>query len=408
MHRLFVKEKVDESRELLGGETVDMLHKVFEDAVRVVSEVGFLCPVEEIRKIMEDTGMAAYDESTGHIHVLPELIEDAIEKTPKNEKFWIPKYSFGIGGTAAYYKDGLDGELKEATPEYIRNLARFVENTDVIKFQGRGVKLNGRNLDAIKIMAENTGKTIYFATETDEEVELAEHLHKTRGNLLVFWDIFQSPLTFYEHMASRFISSLRKNLPITLASMPLAGVSAPFSMCGLIMLAYSEFLAGLTVAQAINPGNQVICACYPTVASIKGHYSLDFGSKYFNLVNVLTSHISQMLDIPTCQSGCTTNQKNVNEQALKDAKTGYSVYKKFRGHMTRHAFGFMKDTLSFSLEKAKRTTKILAETTAGDCPPIKMPKYDAEAYDAIARNSSKANYINDPHTLKNTGKEFCD
>jgi len=408
MLHLLKEDKVEESRKLLGEEAVEMLKKIFQDSVRVVEEVGFKCPVKEVQDIMQETGMAAYDESTGHIHILPEFIEEALIAVPKNDKFWIKGLSHGIGGTAAYLKEGLDGGLVEATPEDIKRLAEFVKKTDVVKFQGRGVKLNKRNLEAIKIMAETHNKTIYFLTESEEEIELAEKLHKTRGNMFVHWDVIQSPLDYYEHMSERFLITVRKGLPMALATMPLAGISAPYSMSGLVTLAFAEFLAGLAIVHAVNPGTRVICACYPTVTNIGKHYAMDFGSKYFNLSNILTSHIARMLDIPACQSGCTTNQKNVNEQALKDAKNGYALYKKYGGHLVRHSFGFTKDTLSFSPEKAKRTAEILKHTTAEDAPPLTMPRYDEEAFDAIARNSSKANYINDPHTLKNTGKEFID
>jgi hypothetical protein len=37
-----------------------------------------------------------------------------------------------------------------------------------------------------------------------------------------------------------------------------------------------------------------------------------------------------------------------------------------------------------------------------------MPRYDAEAVEVMLRNASAANYMQDEHTLRNTGVEFVD
>ncbi|MBU4010062.1 MAG: trimethylamine methyltransferase family protein, partial [Proteobacteria bacterium] len=42
------------------------LERIHEDALRVLEEVGVKCKSEKIRRIFEETGMAAYDESSGN------------------------------------------------------------------------------------------------------------------------------------------------------------------------------------------------------------------------------------------------------------------------------------------------------------------------------------------------------
>ncbi|MBW2194866.1 MAG: trimethylamine--corrinoid methyltransferase, partial [Deltaproteobacteria bacterium] len=39
-------------------------------------------------------------------------------------------------------------------------------------------------------------------------------------------------------------------------------------------------------------------------------------------------------------------------------------------------------------------------------PDYELEPYDPEGLEAIKRNGSKANYMRDDHTLKNTGKAF--
>ena len=60
---LLKQDRVEQSTRLLGEETVDVLKKVFLDSFRVVEEAGFRCPSNEVREILEGTGLAVFDDS---------------------------------------------------------------------------------------------------------------------------------------------------------------------------------------------------------------------------------------------------------------------------------------------------------------------------------------------------------
>ena len=66
------------------------LEKIHTDALRVLEEVGVRCTSPEVRQIFEETGLAAYDDTTGHLHVLAPLVEQALQTTPKRGQYWIP------------------------------------------------------------------------------------------------------------------------------------------------------------------------------------------------------------------------------------------------------------------------------------------------------------------------------
>ena len=405
---LLVPERLEESRRLLGDETVSMLQRVFLDSLRVVEEVGFRCPSEDVRELLEQTGLAAVDETTGHMHLLGDLVRQSLQQTPKNDAFWLPWQSFGIGGTAPYFRDDRTGELVEAKPEDIRRLAKAVEQTDLVAFMGRGVKLDGANAEAIRIMADNTSKVIYVGAHSSEEIELVDGIHRSRGRIFVIWDVIQSPLSLSKHMVECFLDCVRRGIPICLASMPMPAISAPFSASGLLTMAFAEFLVGLCIVQTLRPGTLVLCGSLPSVTDIKRRYALDFGGKYQNVVNMLVGHLPRLLDIPACQSGCTTNEKGPTPRAINDARMGYAMFSRYGCHLIRHAFGFTKDLIGFSFEKMEAVVQAYRQTSARDAPDLRIPSYDPEGFDVIARNSSNASYMQDPHTLANTGREFTD
>jgi trimethylamine:corrinoid methyltransferase-like protein len=85
---------------------------------------------------------------------------------------------------------------------------------------------------------------------------------------------------------------------------------------------------------------------------------------------------------------------------------GYALMKKYGFHQMRHAFGFLRELISFSIAKLERHIELCRETGAEQAPAYDLDPYDPEGLEAIKRNGSRANYMRDDHTLKNTGKVF--
>jgi len=92
-------------------ENLGLLDQIHQDALRVLEEVGVKCDSSEVRQIFEETGLADFDETTGHLYVLTPLVEQALATAPKRDQYWITENSFGVGGTAPFVFDDLTEEL---------------------------------------------------------------------------------------------------------------------------------------------------------------------------------------------------------------------------------------------------------------------------------------------------------
>ena len=384
----------------------DFLEKTHHDAFRVLEEVGVKCDSKEVRRIFEDTGMAAFDDSTGHIHVLRPLVEQALNTVPKRDQYWIPENSFGVGGTAPFVYDNETEELVEPTFDHLARIASIANEADVINFMARGVLIKNQEVKVIDTIIENCHKPIYVAAVTEAGIARVQEVHKTRGKITVQFSIINSPLNIIESMIDPFLSCVRKGLPIYVSTMPMAGLSGPYSMCGLIILTHAEALFGITLAQLVNPGITVVHAGLPSIANIKKNYAVDLGLVSHNIANLLMEKVNQRLGIPSVQTACTTGQDRPNRKADEDAINGYALMKKYGFHQMRHAFGFLNELISFSIAKLERHVGLCRETGPEQAPEHEIVAYDLEGLEAIIRNGSKANYMRDDHTLKNTGKSF--
>ncbi len=383
-----------------------LLEQIHADALRVLEEVGVKCVSKEIRRIFEDTGLAAFDESTGHIHVLTPLIEQVLTTAPKRDQYWIPENSFGVGGTAPFLYDDETGELVEPTFEHLARIATIVEEADVVQFMARGVLIKQQEVPVMDTIVENCRKPIYVAALTDAGIDRALEIHESRGGITIQFSIINSPLNIIESMVDPFLSCVRKGIPIYVSTMPMAGLSGPYSMSGLVTLTHAEALFGIALTQLVNPGITVVHAGLPSIASIAKNYAVDLGLKSHNIANLLQEKVNKMLDIPSIQTACTTSQDRPNEEAEREAEYGFGLMKKYGFHQMRHSFGFLRELIAFSIDKLERHIALCRETGPESVSDIGDLPYDGEGFDAIRRNGSSANYMRDDHTLKNTGKEF--
>lgn len=383
-----------------------LLEKIHCDALRVLEEVGVKTSSQEIIRIFEETGLAGYDETTGHIHVLPSLVEQALGTTPKRDQYWIPENAFGVGGTAPFVYDDDTGELLEPTLAHLARIARIVDQAESVQFMARGVLIRKQEVQVIDTLVENCRKPLYVAALTDAGIERAREVHEKRGNLTIQFSIINSPLCVIESMIDPFLACVRKGLPLYVSTMPMAGLSGPYSMSGLLTLTHAEGLFGITLAQLVNPGLTVVHAGLPSIASIQRNYAVDLGLVSHNVANLLQEKLNARLGIPSIQTACTTSEEHPGNRAEKDGRNGFAMTKKYGFHQMRHAFGFLKELLSFSISKLERHIELCQETGPEQCPSFEIDPYDPEGFDAIRRNGSQPNYMRDDHTLKNVGRVF--
>ncbi len=383
-----------------------MLDRIHRDALRILEEVGVSCPSREIQELLTDTGLAAYDDSTGHIHILAPLIEQALATAPGRGDYWIPPNSFGVGGTAPFVFDDDSGELISPTLAHIAAIAKIADQAGPVNFMARGVLVPDREVEVMDTMIAHCRKPIYVAAISEAGIHRTKEIHENRGNITVQFSIINSPLNIIKGQVAPFLSCVRQGIPVYLSSMPMAGLSAPYSMSGLLTLTHAEALFGITLAQVVKPGITVVHAGLPSIANIQKNYAVDLGLLAHTMANLLMDKICAMLDLPSIQSACGTNEEKPGPQSEADAAAGFALLKKYGFHQMRHAFGFLKELISFSVAKLERHIDICQDTGSDQAPEYIVEPYDTDGVDVIARNGSQPNYMRDDHTLRNLDHHF--
>ena len=382
------------------------LDRVHVEALSVLEETGVHCRDKEVRRIFEDTGLAAFDETTGHIHVLPPLVEQALATAPRRGEFFVPENSFGIGGTAPFVFDDLTDDLVTPTLSHLAEIARIADRSEAVDFMARGVLIPGQEVTVMDTMTAHCRKPLYVAAVTDAGLDRAEELYRQRGRMTIQFSIINSPLNVIPDMIPPFLKCLRRGLPVYVSTMPMAGLSAPYSMSGLLTLTHAEALFGITLAQLVNPGIMTVHAGLPSIANIEKNYAVDLGHPAHHLANLLMEKVNRRLGLPSIQSSGTTNAEKPDPQAEADAAYAFALLKTYGFHQMRHAFGFLKDLVSFSIGKLLHHVELCVDTQPAQFLNPVVESFDDQGLAAIQRNASNPNYMRDDHTLNHMDRSF--
>ncbi len=400
--------QVSISEALLGTETVEMLRRTHEDALWMLENLGVECRQPEIVMAFrrhEEEGKAFFHEN--RIYLTTELVAECLATVPSVADFFVARNSFFIGGTAPYIYDDAAGQGGIIpTPDHVARIAQIAEASAIVTGMGRGVKLKDE-IEQMNIMVQHCTKPIYSAVTSDASLARAGELHENRGNFMALFCLTRPPLAVNENFSEHFVKVVRAGIPVCISAMPMAGISAPFCYNGVLAMTHAEVLFGICASQLLRPGATVVHAGFPTIADPRFDYNPNYGLKSHHLLNILMSHLNLMLDLPTFQSGATTNEEHPTERAFADARQGQALALKYGFHMLRHPFAFLRHLVDFSIAKLEKAIDLAGSVTPAEAPDVEMPVYDERGMLSIQR-TGLGMYLNDDLTTANLGKIFVD
>jgi trimethylamine:corrinoid methyltransferase-like protein len=401
-------DQAEASKRLLGESTVDMLMRVHEDALWMLENMGVGCKqpdMQELYRQYEAIGKAiVYD---NRVYITAELVKECIAKVPGIDRFFVPKNSFFVGGTAPYVYDdsaGVGGMMP--TIDHVKRIAQIAEANPIVAGMGRGLKLKDE-VTQIDVMVENCSKPLYYAVTSERTLKRAKQIYAERGKEMIVFCLTRPPLEVNENFSANFVQVVRAGLPVFISAMPMAGISAPYCYNGVLTVTHAEVLFGICTAQLLRPGHTCIHAGFPTISDPRFEYNPNYGLKSHFVLNILMAHLNMILDLPAFQSACTTNEEHFTQRALADARDGQALCKKYGFHMIRHSFGFLRHLIDFSFAKYEAAIRAANEVTKEEAPDVEMPVYDERGMESIQR-VGLGMYMDDPLTTANIGKIFVE
>jgi len=378
--------------------------RIYDTTRAVLAEVGIETRNKAVITLLEATGLAGYDASTGRIYLMPELIDQSLASAAKTYPGDGGMNTLGIGGIPPFlYRDGEEFPMPAGYDELEHLIAVVAENIDVVQFFSQPVKVHKGDPLACNRIMDRVDDCIKVTCSAYMESEEAVSWFAGRDDWHDSICGVKSPLTSMDNMMDALIRSARAGNHLRLTTMPLAGRSAPQTPEACIVITHAEVMFMLAVAQTVNPG--MLCMFGGMPCTTKPDGDLDYSHDAMNLLNVAVTRLNMWVTgLPTVQSGGSTGEKQPGAQALSDGKRGRRMLCDFGIHNVRHCFGVL-DNLNFFSETAfqqdceaqrayqasrKETTKLM---------PLYLPE-DDQAFDVIQRVGSNDYHV-DYHTTAN-------
>ncbi|MCK4590429.1 MAG: trimethylamine methyltransferase family protein, partial [Candidatus Latescibacteria bacterium] len=211
-------------------------------------------------------------------------IEDALRHIPSQFEVFDREGRFvfvlGDGNTkiaaghnAVFWVDTDTGETRNSTVADVERFARICQELECIDMIGIPVmpqdvpNPKATLLYGVRAVLENSTKSVFFSTESAEVNHACIELLRAAfaGDLQnQVYGISQlsptSPLFWEEGAMDAIMDTVDTGVPIAVLPEPNAGVSAPYTLAGLLTVNNAECLSGLAMIQMLRPGTKVMYA----------------------------------------------------------------------------------------------------------------------------------------------------
>jgi trimethylamine--corrinoid protein Co-methyltransferase len=280
----------------------EMAH-IHGGALRILADVGMWIDCEEALTALAGVGCAA-DLPAKRVWFPERVVQGCVERMraqyaarsePKEMPYRYAKVAFtaqplGIrsnftvsaGGFPPFIYD-LEGVHRRATLEDVRDALRLADGLAEVDLTGlpcsaQEVPHQLRPVVMTAELVKHTAKLGGIEAWTVDDVEAIWEMavvvrgceeELRRRPVLVGYSEVRSPLCLDRNMAETFIAYIRKGLPQTLDTMPVAGTTAPATIAGTLALGFAESLAGLVLAYSIDPEACVRVDVTPALADMK-------------------------------------------------------------------------------------------------------------------------------------------
>ena len=367
----------DPKKGLEGGQyrplNPEQVQKIHEASLRILHQTGVQVDNPQALDLFQSAG-AQVDER--RVRLSPSLIEDAIDRAPS--EFLLagrdPRHDLELGGKRVYMGTGgsalqvvdlITGEIRSATLEDVGRMARLVDALNFIHFYLIPIYPTDLPMESVEInkyyrALSNTTKHVQAGAYTLDGVraviEMGEHVaggaaalrERPLISFITSWVV--SPLQFESSVTSLLLEVCRQKLPVVLSAAPIAGLTAPVTLAGMLAQSNAEQLAGLTLTQLASPGTPVLMGPIPATADMHSGKFLA-GSVEFGLANAAISQLTQFYKIPNYNSAGLTESKTPDIQAGIEKAHSTIMAALAGSNFIHHAAGMLEDMSTVAYEQ---------------------------------------------------------
>ncbi|MGD9915814.1 MAG: trimethylamine methyltransferase family protein [Rhizobiaceae bacterium] len=403
----------------------DEIAHIHETALQVLERLGVRVLNDQARQHFAHAG-ARVDPATMMVFIDRALVAQALATAPG--EFMLGgahlERDVRIGGDATAFMcvggppniSDIDRGKRPGTLEDFQNLVRLSQHFEVLHIQGSGVEpqdipIELRHLAQIETQLTLSDKPVFaYARGAGQVSDVFEMVRLGRGiDAAAFaakpWCYTvintNSPRQLDNVMCQGIIDFARAGQLAVITPFTLAGAMAPITVAGALTLQHAEALAGIVLAQLVNPGAPVVYGSFTSNVDMRSG-SPAFGTPEFVRAAFGAGQLARHIGLPWRGSGATASN-------APDAQAAYeflnSAWAGLLGgiNMMIHAAGWLESGLTASLEKFVldvEMLQVLAEV-------LQDNHRDMDGlFEAIAEVEPGGHFFGSQHTMARYEKAF--
>ncbi len=252
----------------------------------------------------------------------PDDVAEALEKVPPRfdvfDREGRPAFTLGDGApriaaghNAVNWVDSATGETRTSTIADVELFSRLCQQLECIDMIGIPVMPQdcpdprATLLYGVRAVMENSTKPLFFSTDNARvnraviELCKAAFAGKLKDRVYGITQLSPtSPLYWEEGVLDAILDTLDTGVPIAILPEPIAGVSAPYTLAGLLTMHNTECVSGIAMIERLAPGTKLMYGSSWTAINMASGAAL-VGSTETSLCRIAGAQLARFYKVPS-------------------------------------------------------------------------------------------------------------
>ena len=366
---------------MISEKDLDWIHAA---SMKILEETGVVFHSEEALEICKKQGAKVNGKI---VYFPPKMVSQALKNAPETFRWQARNdaYSVTVGdkkerllfqpnGGPIFIQD-LENGRRKATLEDFANIIKLCHASDVVSLIGsfpvdpNDVNLDDKHLYMMLEILRNTDKPVIAFENSGPKIrQMLKMIELSFGQKDVFHGNHcvgvavcpLSPLAYEPTSCETIIEFAKQNQTIFFTAAIMGGFSGPISLIGTVIQQNTEILAGITLAQLVNPGNPVVYSNGSAVANMRnGNFTT--GSPEMMLIHIAGMQMSlDHYHLPTRSMCGMTDSKIIDYQAGYETMQNLLMAALGGTHMAFECIGVLDSIMTTSYEKVVIDLELLS------------------------------------------------
>ncbi len=357
---------------MISNADMDWIH---DASLKILKETGVVFNSVKALDIFKRHGAKVDDKM---VYFPENMVTQALENAPQTFKWRARNDARSVivgdqnenlllqpNGGPIFVQD-LERGRREGTREDFANIIKICQASDIVNLIGSfpvdaaDVKQSEKHLYMMYEILKNTDKPVIgFQSDAHKVKQILDLVEITMGqkgfldeNHCVGAAVDPlSPLAYDSAACDTIIQFAKRNQIVIITAAILAGFSGPVSLFGTVTLQNAEELAGIVLAQLVNPGNPVIYSIGSSVADMKQGGFVTGSPEMMLIHNAAIQMGLDFYKLPTRSMCGMTDSKIIDYQAGAETMQNLMVGVLSGAHLIFECLGVLDAIMTTSYEK---------------------------------------------------------